>query len=344
MPFTTLPKAAKPAPKQAAKPAGALPQAKEPAAAKKTPAKDIPSGDPDVTPAVPPATVPRKSSEMMEGPTLPNPPPSAATPAITPSLEVAKPVAVLAEPERIGTSPGPPTQMTAAVKTAAPLTTASITAAPLSSAPLPSPQALAVTPFSLQTSPKPPDEQPLPARARYVEMVCGVDYRQDGRQFARAFEITHASSKTGGDQTEILAFDLACERAPAGGHVPRTVLRGADAEIVKTSFRRAPDGGWNYGHHRTHRQVRVRIEGEVLTLVPSAAEVAVLRKKLAENPAQLDALSPEARHTFELAVAGEGFPEFRLVRAADGLDAAFELAGKNAKHYEHSVSAAEARP
>ena len=99
-----------------------------------------------------------------------------------------------------------------------------------------------VTPIALQAPPKTVEQKPLPARARYVEMVCGVDYRQDGRQVARAFEITRDAAKADREQAEILAFDLACERASGGGHVPRTVLRGNDAEIVKTSLRRAQEG------------------------------------------------------------------------------------------------------
>ena len=85
-------------------------------------------------------------------------------------------------------------------------------------------------------------------------------------------------------------------------------------------------------------------KADTLTLVPSAAEVAVLRKKLAENPARLDALPSDARHNLELAVAGDGFPEFRLVRDADNLAAAFELAAKNAKHFDDAASAAQTRP
>jgi hypothetical protein len=85
------------------------------------------------------------------------------------------------------------------------------------------------------------------------------------------------------------------------------------------------------------------MDAETLTLVPSAAEVAVLRKKLAENPAQLEAMSPEARHNFELAVAAEGFPEFRRVRDTDQLSAAFEEAAKTAKRFDHAVSTAQPR-
>lgn len=366
-----LPKSAKPAskpvPKPTAKPAAAplatdatAKAAGVPAAGKKAPAaKAIPSTDPDVTP---PATgsVPRKSGEVTPVPSpavartaaestgagLPPSTPSSAgpasataTPAMIATVEVPKPMATaLAGPERVEPLPAAaPSLAVAAV--AVPLTTGSI-----SSPMMPNAQSPAPAPISLQTSSRTADAPPLPARARYVEMVCGVDYRQDGRQVARAFEITAGTAKGGGDQAEILAFDLACERVSGGGHVPRTVLRGNDADVVRTTLRRAQDGGWSYGHHRTLRQVRVRFEADTLTLVPSAAEVAVLRKKLAENPAQLEALPSDARQNFELAVAGEGFPEFRLVRDADGLSTAFELAAKSAKRFDDTVNAGQARP
>ncbi len=334
-----LPKPAKPTPKPAAAkaPEGAAKSAATPTAAKKPAAvKADPGAEPEVTPSGPPATptVPRKSSELMEGPAKAEPTATElggtatvaaiagsglvpTTPAITPTEAIAKPVAVVGVGSLVTGSVQPPA--------------------------VASEGASAVTPASHQVLPNPTDAKPLPVRSRYVEMVCGVDYRQDGRQFVRAFEITRGIGKMDADQADILAFDLTCERVQGGGHVPRTLLTGEGADVVKTVLRRAPEGGWTFGHHRTQRQVRIRIEGDTLTLVPSAAEVAVLRKKLAENPAQLDALSSDARHNLELAVAGEGFPEFRLVRDADGLASAFELAAKGAKRFDDSVSAAQSR-
>ena len=181
---------------------------------------------------------------------------------------------------------------------------------------------------------------PLPQRARYVEMGCGPDYRADGKLFARAFEVPGGADGQG----EVLTFDLACvsSRNGSSGAVPvaAPITEDSGGQIRLARLQRAPEGGWTFGNDAGERLARFRPEAEILVLLPSEGEVAVLRRQLARDPARLEALSPDVRRDLERAVAGEGFPEFRIVRADDRLDAAFEQARKLAKRIDGRTAAA----
>ena len=310
--------------------APALPPTKPPAKAKAAkPA--VPAVPPADAPAAP--TAPGKSGALPEK-AAPDRVADAPLAAPTAQAPTAAPVSAL---DAVPAAPAVP---------AAAITTGSLAAVPPAN---PGPAVIAaVAPTPAAVAPG--VTAPLPSRARYIEMACGQDYRAEGRTFARAFEITRAGNGSAGGDTEvgeILTFEVACEAASGtaskAAPVPRTLIPAAkDGAIVRTVLRRAPEGGWTYAHPQGHRQVRIRLGEDTLTVVPPATEVAVLRKKLAENPAQLEALTPRDRQNFEATVSGDGYPEFRAVRYDDGLDTVFAQASKAARRLDPPSTAATA--
>lgn len=301
--------------KPAAAKTGAAKSAKTGAskAAPAKPAETAPAAAPaDAQPPAAPAAPGKSGALPGDGPavaSLAAPPPMAAATPPDPDTPPDKPKAAASAPP----PPRPPGE-TAAVQPAPPVTTSRATGSVISEA------AAATLPV-----------QPTPIRkqlekARYIEMTCGPDYRGADLLAARAIEVVPA-----GDQGEIVTFDIVCQKDAAGSAVPRTLLRSDEAEVVRAPLRRGPDGTWAYVHQSGQRQVRIRLDAETLTIVPSAVEVAVLRRKLAENPAQMETMGARERRNLELAVSGEGYPEFRRVTKADGLDEVFARALPAAK-------------
>jgi hypothetical protein len=331
------PAAEKAAPKPAAKAKPAAADATKTAkpTAKKPPAEKAPAAQPGEAPALPPTQPPAAKSGALPNTVQPGATLAAVDPAPTPPAgpQLAS-AAVTPPPSPAAASGGaaglpsivPPISPAATVNGVG-VVTGSVAAA---AGPL-------TTPTSTPAVHAPPAAHAtLPERARFVEMACGLDYRSEDRLFARAYEITRGEN---GDQGEILSFGLACEKkvSTAGGppeSVPRSLIRAGKGDVTRATLGRTPGGGDAFAYTQGQKQIRVRLGADTLTVLPSPAEVAVLRKQLAENPAQLEALSPEARQNFERAVSGEGTPEFRAVRESDGLDAAFVQAGKVAKRAE----------
>lgn len=319
-----LPKAAKP------KPAAVPAKTTKPAA---KPAVDKPATDGPAAPIVAPVA-PGKSGAL---------PPDAVTPTKTvdagPSASRPRAAVVLQAPAPPVEPAGVAETLPALAPTPAVTAPAAQATAALAEAAAPAVSTSAAAPAMVPAGPL-----PLPKIARYVEMTCGVDYRGDDRYVARAYEITRGSAGTKSAAAgDILAFELTCEKAARSAPVPRGLITpDKGGEIVRTELRMATEGGWTYSPHNDGRAVRIRLDAETLTIVPTAAEVAVLRQKLAENPAQLETMAPEARQKFELAVTGEGYPEFRAVQATDSLDAAFDKAAKLAKRLDSAIPGAQA--